>query len=327
MAQLFSEYQDIQGILYSGYGKLGEACFLLLRIADRAEAKAWIAAVAREPGTKTLAYRVTNADHLNSYQEQALQIAFTAQGLLHLGVPEDLFPDDRFLGAPRGRTHTFSREFYLGMASEEGDAEGRSRRLGDVGQNEPSHWEWGGQDNMPDVLVMLYAEAYGLAALRQMVVADLALGFEVIGVLSTADATSEGKTRREPFGFVDGISQPQIDWGATRAPGTRDELDYGNLIAIGEFLLGYKNEYGLYTDRPLLAAERDPDNILAPAEENPRMRDLGRNGTYLVLRQLEQDVSGFWRFLNERSTEDDHGASNRRSADHGIAVRNPRRWS
>ena len=29
--------------------------------------------------------------------------------------------------------------------------------------------------------------------------------------------------------------------------------------------------------------------------------DLGRNGTYLVLRDLSQDVSGFWRFLDQQS--------------------------
>src|SRR5262249_19698828 len=30
-------------------------------------------------------------------------------------------------------------------------------------------------------------------------------------------------------------------------------------------------------------------------------KDLGLNGTYLVMRQLEQDVRGFWQFLHEQS--------------------------
>ena len=34
MAQPVNEWRDIQGILRSGYGKLEEASFLLLRIAD-----------------------------------------------------------------------------------------------------------------------------------------------------------------------------------------------------------------------------------------------------------------------------------------------------
>ena len=40
---------------------------------------------------------------------------------------------------------------------------------------------------------------------------------------------------------------------------------------------------------------------LLPAEEDPDKRDLGRDGCYLVFRQLAQDVSGFWKFLDEQT--------------------------
>ena len=291
MVETVTEYEDIQGLLYAGYGSLEEASFLLLRVTNAAEAKAWFAGLVEEPGAEKLSYHVTHAGHLDSHQEQVLQLAFTARGLKNLGLLEDV------LGS-------FSREFYLGIAGAEAEVEGRSRRLGDIGNNAPSNWEWGTPTEMPDILVMLYAEAGGLAAFQQMVTADLALGFEIIRILATAKAAEPGETRREPFGFVDGISQPQIDWDGTREPGTSDDLDYGNLIAAGEFLLGYQNEYGLYTQRPLLEPSQDPENILAPAAESPGQRDLGRNGTYLVLRQLEQDVSGFWNFVSEKSPED-----------------------
>lgn len=293
MAQPVSEYHDIQGILRSGYGRLEEASFLLLRIIHPAEdAKAWLAAVIEEPGAEKLSYRVTHAGDLESHQERALQVAFTARGLRKLRAPDDLI-------------HAFSREFYLGITGKEAEAEGRLRRLGDVGENAPSNWEWGAPGQAPDALVMLYAELGGLAAFQQMVVADLALGFEVFRVLGAANAADDGGPRREPFGFVDGISQPEIDWAARRKPGTGADLEYGNLITAGEFLLGYENEYGLYTQRPLLDPERDPENILAPAEDDPARRDLGRNGSYLVFRQLEQDVSGFWRFVYGQSPGDD----------------------
>jgi Dyp-type peroxidase family len=297
MAQPISEYQDIQGILRSGYGTLEEASFLLLRITDPAEAKAWLAAIAEQPGGGKLTYRVTLAGDLDSHQERALQVAFTAPGLRNLGVPDELFRDDSLLAYPR--------EFRLGMAGEGLDLEGRSRRLGDIGQNAPANWKWGGtQMQMPHVLVMLYAEAGGLAAFQQLVTADLAPGFEVFQVLATAKAVDQGNTRREPFGFVDGISQPEIDWTAQRKPGTRADLEYGNLIAPGEFLLGYENEYGLYTRRPLLDPILDPENILPAAQDNPARHDLGRNGCYLVFRQLEQDVSGFWNYVAKQSSED-----------------------
>ena len=63
-------------------------------------------------------------------------------------------------------------------------------------------------------------------------------------------------------------------------------------------MLGYPNEYGLYTPRPLSAPQRDLRGILPKAEDAPDKKDLGRNGSYLVLRQLRQDVAGFWQALD-----------------------------
>jgi deferrochelatase/peroxidase EfeB len=85
----------------------------------------------------------------------------------------------------------------------------------------------------------------------------------------------------------------------------RDRLDYDNLTCLGELLLGYPNEYGLYTDRPLLDPGRDPDAMLPRAEEQPDQADLGRNGSYLVMRQLAQDVTGFWQHLRQQAGGDE----------------------
>jgi deferrochelatase/peroxidase EfeB len=297
MAQPVSEYQDIQAILRSGFGKLDEAAFLLLRITDVARAKSWLAAVAEASGAAKLPYRVTHAGDFGSYQPRALQVAFTAPGLRKLGLPDPLFRD--------GSTHAFPREFRLGMAGEGLDPEGRSRRLGDVGVNAPSNWEWGGAAaQKPDAVVMLYAEAGDLAGFRQTVTADLAPGCDIFRVLDTAAPADKGGQRREPFGFIDGISQPEIDWQGRRTPGTLEDLEYGNLIAPGEFLLGYANEYGLYTERPLLDPAHDPANILSPAPDDPSRRDLARNGCYVVFRDLEQDIAGFWDFVGRNSPED-----------------------
>ena len=101
----------------------------------------------------------------------------------------------------------------------------------------------------------------------------------------------------EPFGFVDGISQPVLDWERSRVIDGRDQLEYGNVLSLGEILLGYPNEYGKYTDRPLVDRQDDRGAELSPADDAPELRDLGRNGTYLVVRQLRQDVQGFWQFL------------------------------
>jgi Dyp-type peroxidase family len=311
MAREVTELDDIQAILRSGFGTLGEACFLLIRITDVREAKAWLAAVANAPGAEKLPYEITHARHLDDYQEKVLQIAFTAQGLLKLEVPGEVFPDECFEGAPGGHLHTFSPEFYFGMARGNSGEDAQLRLLGDTGENAPSKWYWGSPDHpehMPDILIMLYAETGGLAAFRQMVEADLANGFEVFHTLHAAGSPGDGRPQREPFGFIDGISQPQIDWQGSRKPGSANDADYTNLIAAGEFLLGYPNEYNLYTYRPLVDTTRDPGNLLAPAEDYPGKRDFARNGSYVVFRQLEQDVAGFWRFVSEHS-HDGQGVS------------------
>ena len=40
---------------------------------------------------------------------------------------------------------------------------------------------------------------------------------------------------------------------------------------------------------------------LLPAEDAPEKKDLGRNGTYLVMRHLRQDVRSFWQFISRAS--------------------------
>lgn len=266
------DYEDIQGIVRFGHKRMTQACFLLLRVTDARAARAWLANA-----------RVTNAMTQDPAPTTALQIAFTSSGLRALGVADDI-------------VEGFSTEFIVGMSSDQA----HSRRLGDLGPNDPAHWQWGGTpDAIPHVMVLLYAEPGGLEAWGIEAMAGAEEGLEQLACLNTSDMDGA-----EPFGFADGISQPTLDWQRERAPRDEEREDYTNLSCLGEFLLGYPNEYGGYTDRPLLDAERDPDAMLAPAEDAPDKADFGRNGSYLVLRQLEQDVSGFWRFIDAQAQGD-----------------------
>ena len=265
------ELADVQGLVRFGYKHLTEACFLLLRVRNPAAARAWLA---RAP--------VTSAVRTDRLPDTALHVAFTSEGLRTLGVAPDLCAE-------------FSAEFLAGIASDAA----RARRLGDVGANDPGGWRWGTGERTPHVAVLLYAVAGGLAALEREIEAQCTAGFERIERLSTSPTQLA-----EPFGFADGLSQPQVDWDRKRPLGDHDRLEYDNLVCLGEFLLGYPNEYGLYTPRPLLAPQRDPDGLLPRAEDAPEQADLGRNGCYLVLRQLRQDVRGFWRELDRQAGGD-----------------------
>src|SRR5262245_50481718 len=265
------ELDDVQGFVRFGYKHMTEACFLLLRVTDAAAARAWLA---QAP--------ITSAVKVDPLPKTALHVALTSEGLRALGVAPDL-------------CEGFSAEFVTGMASDAA----RARRLGDVGANDPKYWQWGVGERVPHVAVLLYAQSGQLAALEQEIEAQCAAGFARIERLSTSDTQGV-----EPFGFADGISQPQVDWECKRPLRARDRPEYNNLTCRGEVLLGYPNEYGLYTPRPLLAPQRDPGALLWRAEDAPDQADLGRNGCYLVMRQLRQDVQGFWRELDRQAGGD-----------------------
>jgi deferrochelatase/peroxidase EfeB len=265
-----TEFTDIQGLLWSGYGPLRQASFLLLQITDPAAARAWL---------HVTADAITTIEQLRrGHIGRALHIAFTADGLRALGVAESV------IGG-------FSAEFIAGMAGDEA----RSRRLGDMGANAPPLWRWGAP-HAPHLALMLYCDE-NIDVSRTEIEAGLGGGVAVLERLTTSDM--EGA---EPFGFADGISQPRIDWPVEREPDTTADIDYGNLLTAGEFLLGYHNEYGLYTDRPLLDPAQPGAANLPVAEDAPPLRDLGRNGSYLVMRELAQDVRGFWRFIAMQET-------------------------
>jgi Dyp-type peroxidase family len=111
------------------------------------------------------------------------------------------------------------------------------------------------------------------------------------GVAEVAALETVPLTDREHFGFHDGVSQPAIEGlGRTDSP--------SNTIRAGEFILGYPNEYGLFADSPTLDRSADPTGLLPVSPPGNGTADLGKNGSYLVVRQLAQDVPGFWGFVD-----------------------------
>jgi len=293
------DFADIQGLVRFGHAHLKAARFFLLRIVDPAAARAWLAArtpprspiddaafdvlpvtppvrrVAPDPLAVTTAVK-------GDLPDTALQVAFTCEGLKVLGIPQRILDG-------------FALEFTAGMTEKS-----RARRLGDVGANAPERWDWGATDRQPHVLLMVYARKGGLDSFEGKLKDEKwDAAFATITSLDTQDNDDD-----EPFGFADGISQPVIDWDRQKPRRLGTTRTYTNVAALGEFLLGYPNEYCRYTDRPLLDPADDPQALLPLAEEVPGKRDFGRNGTYLVLRDLAQDVVGLWEFVDRQAQHD-----------------------
>ncbi|MFD4248565.1 Dyp-type peroxidase [Amycolatopsis thermoflava] len=201
--------------------------------------------------------------------ETAVNVALTAAGMRALGVPAAV-------------VDSFSAPFAEGMTTEH-----RSRLLGDSGDADPRRWAWGGPSTTPvHVLVLVYAAT--ATALRRRAAQ---IKRESEGLSLTVALPTDELTPTEPFGFRDGLSQPKLSGlGEEAAPGD---------VELGEFVLGYRNAYGRLTERPLLPADADPRGLLPRTADGAA--DLGRNGSYLVFRQLRQDVDGFWAHLRERA--------------------------
>ena len=265
------EFDDLQALLRFGHGKLTDTCFMLLNIVDADAAKRWLDTAP-----------VNSAVISNPPPDTALQIAFSVDGLRTLGLAESIIDG-------------FSDEFIIGMAGDES----RSRRMGDVGSNAPEHWDWGGEPGqVPHILLLLYAGKEGIESWRKTVESKpFSRAFQLLTVLPTQDIGAI-----EPFGFADGISQPKIDWTGGQSTDLHERDRYSNRLAAGEVVLGYPNEYGQYTARPLIDPQQDRFAAQLPnAKDEPALKDFGRNGSFLVIRQLHQDVPAFWQFLDREA--------------------------
>ena len=263
------ELDDIQGLVARGYGTLRAAVFVLLRIDDPAAARAWLGALAGEVATAERGGR-----------SEAVHVALTHPGLRRLGLPE------RSLAG-------FPDEFAGGMTTDH-----RRRILGDIGESAPEQWRWGGPANPVDAVLLLYAEDQaGLQTLADRQAGSAALQAAGLAEVQRLDTSLLDAT--EPFGFRDGISQPLIaELEPSGQPGS-----LLHTVRAGEFVLGYQNQYGQIAESPTVAAADDPGRVL-PRTGDPELADLGRNGSYLVLRQLGQDVDGFRRFVDQASRGD-----------------------
>jgi Dyp-type peroxidase family len=210
-------------------------------------------------------------------ERAATNLAFTHAGLSMFELNNDALS-------------SFPRELVEGMTTAH-----RQRILGDVGESAPENWGWGGPNN-----AVIHAALFIYAKNQE----QLEAAYQSARATFAANAITEIKrldttelTDFEHFGFRDGISQPIV-------PGLPKRDLPMNTVPAGEFFLGYKNAYGKMPDSPGLSPAGKRQTKYKT--RSPDL-DLGLNGSYVVFRQLEQNVEQFWRFMLARA-ETEEGA-------------------
>lgn len=255
---------DIQGLLFSGYAKQPASAVIWLRFAD-GRPHAWL---------RRILPQVTSAAASERDDPFRLNLAFTYAGLEKLRFPLETLA-------------RFPREFRQGMAHPE-----RSARLGDRAAADPAHWEFtDGAVHAVDGLALLYAPDLGRLAERlaeyESALAKFGLSYEVLRTYLPED-------RRDHFGFRMVGAEPNVR-GLRRRRRSR-----GPRLATGEFLVGYQDGVG-DRQRDLTAPACRSTRVPPEMGEHARRVDLGFNGSYLVVRKLEQRVDDFQAFLEQQA--------------------------
>ena len=280
------EMEDVQGLVARSFKELKHAEYVPVYLpGDPAAGRAWVGELAR-PGVVTPADR-SSAEVAE--EGSARSVGFTPQGLERLGLGAEL--------------RTFSPEFREGMTTAY-----KQRVMGDSGDSAPAKWAWGGPD--APVHAMLFLFAATPERLREMLDEEAARAARHRVTLGTPLGSAMLAGDKEHFGFHDGIAQPRIA-GFGKPDDGEPPSPTETRVPAGEVVLGYENAYEQLPDSPtvpdtpaaravLPEAPRDPD---APPG-TPVRRDLGRNGSYVVFRQLEQHVRAFWGFLDAQARHD-----------------------
>lgn len=271
-----------QGLVVSGFASLGAAQALFLRQTGRGGA--WLSVLDG----------VAPVSDATGRQARAVALAFSYTGLRQLGLD------------PATELATFAEPFQQGMHQAD-----RSRRLGDddVRTLAPGGMQWSGNAHEEPrtaqevhALLLLYAADTAAVA---------AWAEEVLGALTPAGVVLERRLAldlqkderglaREHFGFADGVSQPApFGDGVVDRQGRPAARDPWHGVASGDILLGRANAHHEAAPGPYVAAGAAATTAGLVAGSAPDgAADLGLDGSYMVVRELQQDVAAFWGALD-----------------------------
>jgi Dyp-type peroxidase family len=226
--------EGVQSLLLGGLGFMPEGDCLLIDLPDeRKAARAWLTALVPHLGF---------GDGRQEHSNALVTLALSPRGLSRLGLSDAALA-------------SFPYAFAAGMRA-------RDRMLGDTGGNAAEHWWWG--QEAPDAALLVYGRTRKAA---EALAGSVAGGTTLLHRIRLEGVPRDPAARREPFGFLDGISQPVIR-GTHRAQRNPDPRQ---IVEPGEFVLGYRDCHG---------------NL-------PPVPQLSKGGSFLVIRQLEQNAKAF----------------------------------
>ena len=267
--KLSSHLADIQCIVGSGLGTLTGSTFWLLEINDRVRACQWLRNL-QAGGALASVEEVRGGGAL----PEAVAVAFSHAGLQALNV------------VPAGK-YPFPTAFSSGMGSAL-----RAKLLNDGPR---AGWQWSDTGRNANCMTAHTLLAHWYVSPPRALVSSLpafdAQAFSQIRRIDGQRASFRGNGKLyEPFGFRDGMAQPVIQ--GLRDDGNQARQDAGEyyddrLVAPGEFILGYRNEY----DELAYCPDADDWDAFRPGDPPPGRFAL--NGSYLAVRQIAQDVARF----------------------------------
>jgi porphyrinogen peroxidase len=283
--QLDQQRDDIQAILASGLGLLKSSRFYLLTIEDAILAKKWLIELIDTKLVKTVKDLANDNKTDKNRPYELCSIAFSFSGLKDLGIQEsDEFP--------------FPTPFRSGMGSEM-----RERLLRDSPR---SQWNWSdvSQQEQRSTVHILLGHWWDAEILKDLDKSSIpkfpekAFSFRII---DCSPDFFRNEKLYEPFGFRDGISQPVLDGlkavkttaAAVTKQSTSSEteklkLSQDHVIAAGEMILGYRNEYNELSYCADVQGWRTNGAM--------KSRAFTFNGSYIAVRQIEQHVDVFEKF-------------------------------
>ena len=324
-----------QGLVVNGFGKLptGWALFLEIGTPDTPElgGGAWLRTLESViPVTPAMPPDRSDPD----MQSQAAALAFSWTGLERMKLPETtlasfarhfregMMQEDRLrrLG-DRRYDHKLGAGKWLDTVRSGGPAWSAN-----TPRRPPTDSQVGAHDVTQPVLeervitpvtvhavLLLYARDDAAAdALAAMVTAALLPhGVAIVHRLGLVLDVEAAGISREHFGFADGLSQPAPfdEEGAVTLGGQEVHApDKVQGVPLGEFLIGYRNGHREKAPGPVVpgreggnADARPVEAGLSPYPEAEGFYDFGRNGSYLVVRELRQDVAAFWQSMDRNA--------------------------